>query len=404
METFEVREEKYVGIIGGICTIFFGTLLFFSVADGLQNNAIGQVLVCGIVFGIGCFGGGFMLAAGLLRKVVVSREGCFYRTSFGRRRDFTIQEIRRCVVKEGSSEDRYRLYNVEGKLLARFEDNMIDGSELFFFLEEMEVLIETTERNTPYANLKRKWDRGKALDRHRKMQYIASRWDRKQIEKMAKGFRVIKIVTIILSVVSYVFFSYQVIFALGILTLLFWYATYLAVFPLMVADIDEGGRNWRRRHIEVPDSSIVVAMLAMFSCGTFINVRTFTRFCVCCVVAAIVLFFIFVVVSYKRVRKVKVGHCLCVFFVVLFGAFSSFTGVQWFCTIKEPIQETVRVVETRIVHGFRSGDDYLLTVDWGNGKTEELCVEFGLYEETEIGDTVVVYSEESIFGIEYCYL
>ena len=127
---FEVREGKVCLVVGIICLVLFGALavLCLLVLDELA------VLLALVVFLFFVLMSVWMLLSYKNRRMVVEGDTLTYTNSFGRTTRFRVSEVGSFRYRFGMGTRELR--DREGKLLARFEDNMKGAALLVEYLNQ----------------------------------------------------------------------------------------------------------------------------------------------------------------------------------------------------------------------------------------------------------------------------
>lgn len=131
-----VRERKVLAVIGTLCSLIFAGFLIFIVRDGLNRHDMVQIVIGGSVVSIMLLPGLVMLMSYALRRLCLGYNGCYYRTMFGRKREFKLMEIERIECKMVLGDLIIIFYDADGRKLARVEDNMANAEKIFPFLDD----------------------------------------------------------------------------------------------------------------------------------------------------------------------------------------------------------------------------------------------------------------------------
>lgn len=126
-----VREKKWVGILGVVCTLFFGVITVLGAGQTLQEgNTAGLVFIA--------VGGGALTLLGVvllleccLRELALGYQNCYYRTMFGRKKIFALKDI----AKIETYREYILLMDASGKKIVRFENNMEHAAEAVAFIQ-----------------------------------------------------------------------------------------------------------------------------------------------------------------------------------------------------------------------------------------------------------------------------
>lgn len=100
-----VREKKWVGILGTVLLLFASALTFLGVRQGMQNDDMAGIVVCGVIGGAFILLGMCLILDVLIRELALGYQECRYRTMFG-------------------------------KKIVRFENNMDQAAEAVAFIQD----------------------------------------------------------------------------------------------------------------------------------------------------------------------------------------------------------------------------------------------------------------------------
>lgn len=130
-----VREKKALAVVGTLCSLIFAVFLIAIVRDGLNRHDMVQIVIGSFTVGVMMLLGVAMLMSYVLRRLCLGYNGCYYRTMFGRKREFKLSEIDRIECKIVLGDLAVIFYAADGRKLARVEDNMVNAEKIFPFLE-----------------------------------------------------------------------------------------------------------------------------------------------------------------------------------------------------------------------------------------------------------------------------
>ena len=127
---FEVREGKACLVVGVACLVVFGilALLCLLVLDELAIPIALAVFLFFILMGV------WMLLSYKNRRMAVEGDTLTYTTAFGRTTQFRVSEVGSLRFRFGLGTREIR--DREGRLLARFEDNMKGAALLVEYLNQ----------------------------------------------------------------------------------------------------------------------------------------------------------------------------------------------------------------------------------------------------------------------------
>lgn len=129
-ERFTVRESRLCLVLGGGGSFLFGTLSLGSLLLIWRKPIVGVLCLATFLALLAAFA--WMLSAWHRRRLEVDGETLRYTTALGRRSEFSIRQVER--VKMSAAFGGWSLLDREGRVLARLEDNMINGRLMLAYL------------------------------------------------------------------------------------------------------------------------------------------------------------------------------------------------------------------------------------------------------------------------------
>ncbi|MDE7014427.1 MAG: hypothetical protein K2P19_07105 [Kineothrix sp.] len=142
---FTVRQHK-IGYGVGIWMIAAGG--FILILEILYHVSAIPLWVYGIILAIFALGI-FVCMEVKNRQLAVKGTALYYRSTFGRVRQFALEDIGsvKAVSNPSGGRDDLRLYDKKGRMLCRLETGMQNAESMFWYLYDNEIPLEM-EKNT----------------------------------------------------------------------------------------------------------------------------------------------------------------------------------------------------------------------------------------------------------------
>lgn len=156
-ETIVVRESKkticHVLLIYIILWVFVGVFGLWTLLSETEVLDFEFFLI--LIIGVGWTFPvvGLVAASYFLRRLELSYSNCFYRTMFGRKRSFLLQDIA-MVKTKGSPQGGSDLYLIgnDNEVIAKIEMNMVGAEKVIPFFETYNFSAEWTKQDWSPSN------------------------------------------------------------------------------------------------------------------------------------------------------------------------------------------------------------------------------------------------------------
>lgn len=395
--SFMVYEQKilsFVGIFIGFVGIFFISAAFFTSKEDVSSAVICNFL--GISF---LFSGIFMTAAYQNRALYVYKSHLTYVTSFGRKKDFDIQQI--SYVKL-SATDSIKFFDENRKKLFSVERNMIGSENVFDWIGMQNIEFKLS------CTLQRRTDK--------QIKASVITWDEAYSTPLHKHIKAIRIGLIFV-------FS---LFAAGcILPLLMWffgdlkishtiYMSTLSPIPLLLYYLafapvlllynkpKEATEEWKSKYIKFP--TIHVTLLSLFLLfhvyylwmSIILQVADTGRFMVLFIAIAAILSLLLYIRTPKHMRK-KDGLAMLILSSVVL-CFSMTYGIVLLSST--PVEHYPAIfTDSRIEGSDEENPSHYLTVLLDDKKDAELYVTKETYDLQQLETPFIVCQKNNVFGI-----
>lgn len=391
MEIITVHEHKFLLILSILCTAFFGACWFFSALSGYRHNDASTILICSLIFGGFTVLGIFLLTDFYRRKLILFSSCLKYVPAIGRSRTFYYNDIERIVVKN----EQFIMYSHEGKRLASLELNMPGCLNAIFYLQEREVPFRDKKLSSPSrpSSFFTWLGRRSKYDPH--VDYITSKWSTSKIFHEKKVIRILGILTVILSIVPFIFSIKWVLFT-QLLILLFYYCLYLGMFPKLTLTT---AKECDEYHIPFPVFSCAASafILLLFIDRINISFHIWMFFSLAFSIILLIPYIIMLCLKKIKEHPVRLILATCFFFFI---SMTTCHAVNYITAFAPPTHDTVIVTQKHDSYSSNSGTSYYFQFTWRD-KEQDMGVSKSLYESTDVGDTVKVCNRKSIFGVEF---
>lgn len=408
MQPIIVRENRVPFFLGvlllGVGMVFF-FLVFWSDLNGNDTVSAGYVLV-----GICALLGLLMLLDHRLRRLVIDGENCCYRTMFGRKRRFTLQEIGHIKIIV-SADLTIRLFDRAGRKLLRLEGNMIGADEALALFDRLGIPVEQKMSSLRAANAEARQEEKEAAQRDLEAAwaecpyfYQSPQW----VRRIRILLNLMNIAGIVLAVLAWLRMSMRSAGLVYLLCPLTFYAVYLAFHRIIVFSVPKGTpkgtkKKWLSSHVKFPWTALCLMLLFSLRDAGVINFRnTWSMFLFIPAAAAVAIVPFLLIVRRPRPKGVVLAGVVC---AALCYGFISMYYLNWVCRIQPPEHESAVVLQTGVDKGgYRSATSYHLELLRSDGSTEKLEVYPSLLKKVQRLDTVQICKRTSVFGIEYWYV
>lgn len=411
-----VRERKILAVIGFVLCIMSTVFLVFGVRDGIYRQNTAELFIYCLLFGALIALGLVMIVAYFLRRLCLGYNGCYYRTMFGRKKEFYLRDIAKVESKIFLGDLLIIFYDSNGKKLAQVENNMKNAEEVFPFLEEYQLPALHRDALGKSEEL---WRQVKEkYEKHIGNRYYPERQreKRRKIEEEWKNnpafyenkrwIRRIRICKRLLNIIGVVVFLIAVCSsgrAEALCCMLYPLAVwmfYLVFHRVVVWDTKTiPSEREKEDYVTVPYlPAILLFLYGIFKTGD-INIEETWKIIIFCIVFGAVMF-----LSLRCIRTSK-GYtelAIPVFILLMYCYLSIY---YWNCALRigEPEHINAVIAEKRISEGSKS-DSYYFMLRTKDGDKREASVSGSLYHEAETGDTVRICRQVSVFGIHYYYV
>lgn len=416
MYSLIVRERKILAVFGTLCSLICAGFLIFIVRDGVNKHDTAQILIGGFVFGAMMLLGLAMLMSCALRRLCLGYNGCYYRTMFGRKREFKLQEIAGIECKIVLGDLLIIFYDADGRRLARVENNMINADKIFPFLDDYRLPALKRGISGKHAG---SWlQMQKKYDKQLKSRYYPDRQreKRKRIEEEWSGnpafyenpewIRRIRRYARILNVVGVIAFLAAVwgsarteALCYVLYPLAIW-VFYLIFHRVLYWDIKTiNPRKLKEQYVGMPYLPMIFLLMYAIIRLDSMNIEEMWKMAVLGAVLALGMIF--------SMRLIRAGGGYAELAIPVFIIFMyCFTGMHYWngaLAVGEPEYIRTEIVEERKSEGTKS-DSYYFTLRTEEGEERELSVSGNMYMEAGTGDCVWMCRRVSVFGIHYYYV
>lgn len=150
MIKIEVKEGRLPFVVG-IGTILAGVLYAVVAVSHPESLTMTEALSGGIIFLVVCAGICLCLEAHN-RKLIVEEEKLCYINWYGKKKNFTLNEIGVCktAFENAGRKDYLKLYDLQGEKLCKLEYNLKDTMLLLQYLLDNQVKVECSEKSDQY--------------------------------------------------------------------------------------------------------------------------------------------------------------------------------------------------------------------------------------------------------------
>ncbi|MDD3206776.1 MAG: hypothetical protein PHS74_13805 [Lachnospiraceae bacterium] len=395
----EVREPKYVLVIGIIDAVFFTIFLFFCVCVGISEHDMMLLFLCGAIFGGFALLGYGMITDYCLRRLQVSRTNCQYRTWYGKTTAFYFTEIGCVEQKLRMGSLSVLLYDRSGKKLACVECNMKHSNELLDFFRQNAMTVTESDvlpkGNTPYRNKQQAY-----ITETYPAEKELYPWQFQHVKQIKWFMRFLSWGGLFLTVVAIRYFSARTGILLMMVLPLLMYIVLLTFPNVITMDRPNGvSKEWRTDHVNFPFVTFMLIEILGWPSLEIMNIRDGWK----AVGFGVIIFLIFFLLYLLFVKNKKplYGTMAMIIMLGVFYAYTTTYHANWICRVKEPEHEVVMVTDQFETGG--KSNHYVLRVATTEGE-ERMDVYKTMYDRVEPGDTVGLCKRVSVFGIHYWYL
>lgn len=136
---FQVRENRTALLCGALAVAFAIFILIMRLlhpSDRGGGALLYLPLLCMLLFGVGCF----VLYCN--RKLIVAEMELCYVNLFGKRKNFTLDEIGFCKIGAGGNRNAVVLYDLRGDKLCKLDFDMCGIAQLHQYLLDNRIEVE----------------------------------------------------------------------------------------------------------------------------------------------------------------------------------------------------------------------------------------------------------------------
>lgn len=412
-----VREKKILAIVGTLDAIAGIIFLMLSVGNGLQKQEVSLVFFCGFIFAAMLALGLGMLLSYFLRRLCLGYTNCYYRTMFGRKKEFRLRDIKKVEQKIRFGEITIILWGSDGKQLAQVEMNMENAEKILPFLKEYQLpAIESDpvwQNKKAWENMKERYEKYKDSryypERQRNHRKAAEEeWKENpafyqrpgQVRHIRIQARILDLLGVVVAVVLWNSARQTAaIWFVGYPLVIF--AFYFAFPRVLIWDRNTGNtEKEKEEYVQMP----FLGPGFTLGCGilrmTGINIDD-TWKAVVFGAALLTALMGLLLLLFKKKRIVELGIPICILCLYCY------TGVYyWNCAFSVGEAEHIRaeVVEKRDSGEGSSSHYYYLMLRTGDREDKKAEVVYSLYKRTGKGDTMFICRHVSVFGIHYYHV
>ena len=399
-----IVHENKIPLYVGILSLGFGLLLlpFVVYSDFTGNETAAYGYGLSVIFGAA---GLLVLLDYKLRRFVIDGNDCCYRTMFGRRRQFLLQEIGSVKIT-ASADIVIRLYDQTGKKLLRLEGNMTGAGELLELLEKRGVPIDAESlsiRDAKAKSRREKWEERQKEREHLWKEhpyfYQTPQW----VRRVRVLFTTMNVVGTIVTVLAFLSFDIKTEGFLYLMYPMFLFLIYLIFHRIILFEKPPAARkDWKNQYVKFPWCALCAIALTAIADSEGINFRNeWEIFLTALVIGMIPLLMYLLAVRRPRLR----GLAVWIFCAAFVYGFMNAPYLHWICRVQPPVHRNAFVLEMEEDRGSsRLWTGYYMKVELEDGTTEKLQVFPGVFHQAEESDEVQICQRVSVFGVEYWYV
>lgn len=402
-----VREKKWVGILGTVLLLFASALTFLGVRQGMQNDDMAGIVVCGVIGGAFILLGMCLILDALIRELALGYQECRYRTMFGKKKYFTLRDIAKIETKN----EYIFLLDASGKKIVRFENNMDQAAEAVAFIQDhlldeygrpkVEVCqkelspsqkkeLEKNEKNI--RKIREKVEAAEKAWSERPLFYETPEW-RKRLRVLSWILNLGGFAILILNVKLPITLAMRLSTLYPLVIWLFW----LCFHRVMVWGKNRLEPVVKRDYVQVPFYGAYLLFLVLYDWIYPCHMEKVLVFGILFCGALLVLMLVI-----THTPKGWLELVLPIVFLFLWFILNIY---HWPVVLHtgEPRHTEVRVLEKETETSSRRLDSYYFQVQLPDGRVRKVEVYGSVYRRTEEGDMVELCINSSLLG-DYCYV